>query len=124
MNNKTLAFDYFVYQLLNWYKEAYGENIVENDLSILKVLKLLFFMTAIGAKKEDDDSLLDNTFDKFYAMPYGHVEGDIYDSIKQKNTKSFIDNYKTVLDDIDFSSLGEKTKEEIVNRQQKVDIRK
>lgn len=92
--NKTLAFDYFVYQLVNWYKEAYGDGI-ENDLSTLKVLKLLFFTTAIGAKKDDNDSLLDSTFNSFYALPYGHVEGDIYDDIKQKKTAFTINNYST-----------------------------
>ena len=93
--NKTIAFDYFVYQLLNWYKEAYGEGVNDNDLSTLKVLKLLFFTTAIGTSKQNNDSLLDKTFDKFFAMPYGHVEGDIYDDIKKKKTCYNINNYIT-----------------------------
>lgn len=112
--NKTLAFDYFVYQLMNWYKEAFGSD-VENDLSTLKVLKLLFFTTAVDAKKNDNTSLLDSTFDKFYALPYGHVEGDIYDAIKQKNTSYNIDNYCTTGSYNESMELGVEIKTKILD---------
>ncbi|MGK6342455.1 type II toxin-antitoxin system antitoxin SocA domain-containing protein [Chryseobacterium sp. DT-3] len=110
--NKTLAFDYFVYQLVNWYREAYGDGI-ENDLSTLKVLKLLFFTTAIGAKKDDNTSLLDSTFDSFYALPYGHVEGDIYDDIKQKKTAYTINNYSTTGNYTETTELADEVKTKI-----------
>jgi len=83
MDPKKIAFEYFVYQLHNWYKEAYG-NINFNDLSTLKVLKLLFFTVAAGTNRNSVDTLLDNTFNNFCAMPYGHVESDVYTYIKYK----------------------------------------
>ena len=85
MNPKIIAFEYFVYQLNNWYKEVYG-NVEENDLSTLKVLKLLFFTTAVGTNKDSENTLLDCVFYNFYAMPYGHVESDIYQSAKSKTS--------------------------------------
>jgi uncharacterized phage-associated protein len=78
MNNdpKIIAFDYFVYKLQQWF---YRRNSLgtENDLSKLKVIKLLFFTVAISANR-DEDGLL-TTFDNFVALPYGHVESDIYE---------------------------------------------
>lgn len=97
LSKKTQAFEYFVYQLYNWYIERYS-SFDSNDLSMLKVLKLLFFCTAIEAEKDKDDTLLDLAFDNFYAMPYGHVESDVYNAIK-KNELSFfkIDRDKTLI---------------------------
>lgn len=79
--NKNLAFEYFVSQLLNWHQEVVGDN-GRNDFSTLKVLKLLFFASAIGTEKGQRETLLDSPFDTFYAMPYGHVESEIYDTIR------------------------------------------
>ncbi len=81
---KISTFEYIVFQLINWYKEAYRlkDNRAfnqGNDLSILKVIKLSFFVVA-----NKHESLL-RTFDKFYAMPLGHVESDIYDYIRSHN---------------------------------------
>lgn len=78
MNTKKLAFEYFLCELIKWDMEArslsdFNKN---NDLSILKALKLLFFTVAVDAK--DENSLLENIFDNFHAMPLGHVELDIY----------------------------------------------
>lgn len=82
MNKKLLAFEYFVYQLHKWYSEVFG-NTEKNDLSTLKVLKLLFFVSAVNTKKESENALIDVIFNKFSAMPYGHVESEIYDFIKR-----------------------------------------
>jgi len=72
---KIKYFQYILFKLLD------GNN-KENDLSVLKALKLLFFISAVKANKNDDDSLIDSVFTQFYAMPYGHVETDIYNEIK------------------------------------------
>lgn len=112
MNPKTLAFEYLVYQLLDWYKEAFG-NVEENDLSTLKVLKLLFFVTAISSKN-DSESLLEIPFNNFYAMPLGHVEGDVYSDIKKNATKKvIIDKERTVILDSDFSNLDQQIQKKI-----------
>lgn len=79
--NKKLAFEYFVYQLHNWYKEANGKE--PNDLSVLKVLKLLFFTSSVGSSEGAEDLLLDKVFNNFVAMPFGHVESNIYNLIRE-----------------------------------------
>ncbi|AMA49983.1 type II toxin-antitoxin system antitoxin SocA domain-containing protein [Flavobacterium covae] len=87
MNTKLLAFEYSVYQLHNWYKEVYG-NSETNDLSTLKVLKLLFFISAVNSDKNTHNTLIDLIFNKFWAMPYGHVESEVYDFIKNGQIKN------------------------------------
>lgn len=79
---KKLAFEYVLYKLIEWYKSAKGQldNVSfnqSNDLSKLKVIKLHFFVSSVNSNK---NSLL-ALFDNFYAMPYGHVESDLYNSI-------------------------------------------
>lgn len=111
---KTLAFEYFVDKLYNWYGEVMG-NVENNDFSTLKVLKLLFFCAAIEAEEQSENSLLDEPFDNFYALPYGHVESDIYNSIRKNELKYFfIDNNKTILNKTpDFSDLSSTVKTKI-----------
>src|SRR5690606_3452453 len=73
----------------NWYYETYpskDQTNSENDLSILKCLKLLFLATAaeIDTNKGEDGLLINDTFDTFSALPLGHVEREIYDKIKER----------------------------------------
>lgn len=84
MNNATKisAFEYLLSKLLEWHREVTG--IPENDISILKALKLLFFISAVDVTEDTQDSLLDDIFTNFVAMPYGHVESDVYANIKNK----------------------------------------
>lgn len=115
---KGQAFEYFVYQLQKWYIGKYG-SFENNDFSILKVLKLLFFCSAIEAEKDKDDTLLDIAFDNFYAMPYGHVESDVYNAIRGGELSFFkIDRDKTTLnssniDDNNFTNLSNNIKTKI-----------
>lgn len=81
---KILYFQYTIHKLLNWYKEVNG-NEFNNDLSTLKSLKLLFFVTAARTAINDKDTLVDSVFNNYVAMPYGHVEDDIYNEIKLNN---------------------------------------
>ena len=82
MNEMSLKIDYFeevLYHLNEWYKEKNPDK-QGNDLSILKVMKLLFFMS--GAVEKND---LFDTFNKFQAWQYGHVEADIYNYYFQQD---------------------------------------
>lgn len=54
----------------------------ENDLSVLKIMMLLFF-TVAASVKQDDEGLL-KVFNNFVAMPIGHIESDVWDIIKYK----------------------------------------
>lgn len=69
--DKISVFKEILFHLNEWYKELNPTK--ENDLSILKVMKLLFFVS--GVNQENN---LFGIFDKFQAWQYGHVEADIY----------------------------------------------
>ncbi len=85
--NKIQAFEYLVSKLLEWYEEF---SLTEkNDLSILKVLKLTFFISAVGTNRDSENTLLDNIFDNYVAMPYGHVESDVYSFLKKNDLKFY-----------------------------------
>lgn len=83
---KLLAFEYVLMNLLKWKEEAFL-NSRGNDLSTLKSIKLLFFVTAVNAKEGNANMLLDSVFNNFVAMPYGHVESGIYEEIRTRNGK-------------------------------------
>lgn len=86
MKNKDVFFKYIVFKLLEWHKEQIGKEDL-SSFSRLKVLKLLFFVSAIKADEADNRLLI--IFNNFYAMQYGPVESDIYDSIVRDQYVSF-----------------------------------
>jgi uncharacterized phage-associated protein len=86
MDNKVKGFEYLLTQLVNWHSEATGKK--NNDISVLKALKLLFFVSAVNANKDSTHDLIDEVFDNFVAMPYGHVESDVYNAIKGLEVKN------------------------------------
>lgn len=95
MANKTQYFEYFLDKALEWYKTETSSEI--NDISILKSLKLLFFVSAVNAKPERA-VLIDEVFTKFVAMPLGPVESEIHNEIKSRNGQLEyfnIDNFST-----------------------------
>lgn len=77
---KIQGFEYLLFKLNEWHKTVTGED--SNDIGVLKSLKLLFFVSAVNSSVENDKSLIDNLFDNFVAMPYGHVESDVYNDLK------------------------------------------
>lgn len=89
--NKYLSFEYFLKGIWEWYYESFTEKKQtnnENDLSILKCLKLLFLATAAEIDQMESncdtaDLLIENTFNKFSALPLGHVESEIYAHIRE-----------------------------------------
>lgn len=91
MANSIEIFKNVVFQLRDWYiqkagisAEQFDEN---NDFSILKLIKLHFFVISINS--ENDDFLLEQN--EFWAMPYGPVETTIYSQIRNnKNFNEFI----------------------------------
>lgn len=80
--DKIVAFEYVMWRLITQYCKKNPDISQEKALKSfdrIKAMKLLFFISAVEAENGNDGLL--GTFDKFYAMPYGHVEGDIYDAI-------------------------------------------
>lgn len=89
---KTQYFEYFVNKLYDSNSDK-----INNDLSIVKTQKLLFFLT-ISVKNEKDEYPLLEVFNNFFALPYGHVESDIYTSIKNDTLETLkINRFKTTL---------------------------
>lgn len=82
LSKKTVAFEYLMIQCLSWYREVFPQKD-SNDFSKLKVIKLLFFASAVNAT-EKEEALL-STFDNFYALPFGHVESDVYTDLGALN---------------------------------------
>jgi len=100
---KITAFEYVLYKLNEWYK---GNNPTqENDLSILKAMKLLFFVSGV-----DIANNLFGTFNRFQAWQYGHVEADLYNQYSQKKGNFNyleISRERTVLKEKAFIMLNE-----------------
>lgn len=80
-NGKLRAFEYTLLRLTQWYSEVSPDG--DNDISILKSLKLLFFVSAVDTTVDSTETLLDEVFDNFAALPLGHVESDVYAGIKE-----------------------------------------
>lgn len=80
--NKIILFEYFLKKIVEWYCKYYQisweefNSHSENDLSKLKVIKLHFFSCSTT------ESALE-IFDTFHAMPYGHVESDVYKKLDE-----------------------------------------
>ena len=79
MSNKKLLFEYLVFRLDEWKKQLNNTNKIL--LSKLRLQKILFLVCACDATNENR-RLLD-VFDNFYALPYGPVEMDIYEAMKE-----------------------------------------
>ncbi|GGH14710.1 hypothetical protein FAZ19_07230 [Sphingobacterium alkalisoli] len=88
---KNQIFEYFIFKSLVHLRDKNRNN----DLSVLKCMKLLFFFSTVNDDK--NDSLIDQ-FDQVYAMPLGHVETDIYTAMKNNSFTFFsFTNRDTVL---------------------------
>ena len=88
---KRVLFEYLVFLLIKWAKELQpGREIY---LSKLRLQKILFFVSTINSTR-DQHPLLD-IYNKFYALPYGPVEIDIYDAMNDNSFSriSFDGNY-------------------------------
>ncbi|MBD0723641.1 hypothetical protein B6A10_00440 [Flavobacterium sp. L1I52] len=114
--SKIKAFEYLTIRLIEWFNESVDSSI-DNDISTLKALKLLFFVSSVGTVKDSMGTLLDSPFNNFVAMPYGHVESDIYSAMKQGKIKNIkIDNSKTVIVNLgSILELSDEIKKQIDN---------
>lgn len=110
-SEKTEVFEYILFKLLKWHKEINPSK--DNDLSKLKVIKLHFFVSSVNSSK---NTLL-KLFDNFYAMPYGHVESEIYNNVNNLNrfiiSKSNTETIKTGLFDNSFEDFDGIYKSEV-----------
>lgn len=115
MENKILAFEYTIYQLIDWYKSLVptkGQSIL-SDFSKLKLFKLHFFVAAVNSGSKGEDLL--NIFNRFYALPYGPVEGYIYDHINELQFYSVYNDHIDIKSDAiqNFNGLDESVQAQI-----------
>lgn len=86
IENKKLLFEYLVYQLEQWKKDKHPSS--KQTFTKLKLQKILFLVASL--KSKDGSYPLLHIFNKFYALPYGPVEMDIYEAMNE-HTFSNID---------------------------------
>mgnify|MGYP004470313343 CR=1 FL=1 len=81
--DKNVLFEYIVYKL-DWWKSKIGSADVPS-FTKLRLQKILFLICAWNVSK--DNMKLLNVFNRFYALPYGPVEMDIYEVMKNGSFK-------------------------------------
>ncbi|WP_342084798.1 hypothetical protein [Dyadobacter sp. OTU695] len=77
---KILAFEYLIDGFVKWHQQVRPKVSVESTFTKLKLIKLLFFVSAVDSERPSK-GLLD-IFHKFSALPFGHVESDVYDFLR------------------------------------------
>ncbi|WP_288882572.1 type II toxin-antitoxin system antitoxin SocA domain-containing protein [Pedobacter panaciterrae] len=100
---KIHAFDYLVSKLHEWF-EIYNDGKAKNDLSKLKVMKLLFFTAAISSNRNQKGLL--ETFNNFVALPYGHVESDVYSQMENSLCYEFDESSLSVKEGANIAQIG------------------
>lgn len=77
--DKRKVFEYIVYRLDEWKKGIGSENVPV--FTKLRLQKVLFLICAWKTSIENPKLL--KVFNHFYALPYGPVEMDVYEAMKQ-----------------------------------------
>ena len=83
---KNLLFEYIVYRLEKW-KQKIGHDEVP-IFTKLRLQKILFLICAWNVST-DNPKLL-KVFNRFYALPYGPVEMDVYEAMKHTSAFQYI----------------------------------
>lgn len=79
--DKILLFEYIVYRLDEWKREIGSSKVPA--FTKLRLQKILFLICAWNVSKSEPKLL--SVFDCFYALPYGPVEMDIYEAMKDNS---------------------------------------
>ena len=80
--DKNLVFEYLVFRLNEWKLKLEKEKIIVPVFTKLRLQKILFLICAW--KAESTNRKLLKIFNQFYALPYGPVEMDIYEAMKNR----------------------------------------
>lgn len=112
LETKKLVFAYFVDVLYRWNKEL--DSTCQPKYSKLQLQKLLFLASAIDVGSKCPGML--DVFNRFYALPYGPVEMDIYsamnsDSLMQIKVIDRICEYNPPQDKNLFDTIPVRTRE-------------
>lgn len=80
--DKNLIFEYLIFRLNEWKLKLEKDNIKVPLFTKLRLQKILFLVCAW--KAESTNRKLLKIFNQFYALPYGPVEMDIYEAMKNR----------------------------------------
>lgn len=102
--DKLFAFEYVVKRIIDWFNEVNaGKNLDPfNEFSKLKLIKLHFFVSAVNANTDQEGLLY--KFDNFYALPYGHVESDIYKALPNTTIYEINNDSISIKDNLNLGS--------------------
>lgn len=106
---KKLLFEYLVYLLEQWRQNSHPN--ITCAFTKLKLQKILFLVASVNATQECHPLL--DVFNKFYALPYGPVEIDIYEAMKSSEFNNIIfngNNCEQTLNESQFMNLDESLK--------------
>lgn len=78
--DKNLIFEYLVFRLNEWKLKLENENVKVPAFTKLRLQKILFLVCSWQVANTNMKLL--SVFDNFYALPYGPVEMDIYEAMK------------------------------------------
>lgn len=78
--NKNLIFEYLVFRLDQWKNDIEKNGVKVPIFTKLRLQKILFLVCAWNV--ENTDRKLLKVFNNFFALPYGPVEMDIYEAMK------------------------------------------
>lgn len=110
IGEKEEFFEYFLSLLFDWNSRIGNKN----PLTKLRLQKMLFLASTVNASKEHHPLLV--IFDRFYALPYGPVEMDIYEAMQLNNFRYYrFENNDCIPKEMrkDFSGLDDNIKKEI-----------
>lgn len=78
--DKNLIFEYLVFRLNEWKLKLENKNVKVPAFTKLRLQKILFLVCSWQVTNTNMKLL--SVFDNFYALPYGPVEMDIYEAMK------------------------------------------
>lgn len=109
--DKNLVFEYLVFRLNEWKLKLEKDNIKVPVFTKLRLQKILFLICAW--KAESSNRKLLKIFNKFYALPYGPVEMDIYEAMKDRISFQYIyfDGNECIYDNLEESMFVVVSKE-------------
>lgn len=107
--DKNLIFEYIVYRLDDWKRKIGARQIPA--FTKLRLQKILFLICAWNVSKDEPKLLI--VFNRFYALPYGPVEMDIYEAMKDNNAfkNLHFDGNECVYDTMNDSMFEELSKD-------------
>lgn len=109
--DKNLVFEYLVFRLNEWKLKLEKEKIKVPVFTKLRLQKILFLICAW--KAESTNRKLLKIFNQFYALPYGPVEMDIYEAMKNRISFQYInfDGNECIYNNLEESMFVDVSKE-------------